>query len=212
MKKYLVEFIGTFFLVFTVGMAVRSRCSPRPDRHRRLADDHGRYCRRTCLRRTFQSGRLARRYSSAASCEKPGISSPTGSPSSSPAWRPRCLVTFLFVPAIAADARAASATVPSAIVEFLFTFALGWVVLNVVRRTKAPRRQFLLRRRHRRNDRRDRARSPVGGVSSVQPGGRARRVHDGPGVSQSSSALYVVADLRRGAVAALTYKLVHGAD
>ncbi len=24
MKKYLVEFIGTFFLVFTVGMAVRS--------------------------------------------------------------------------------------------------------------------------------------------------------------------------------------------
>ena len=24
MKKYLVEFIGTFFLVFTVGMSVRS--------------------------------------------------------------------------------------------------------------------------------------------------------------------------------------------
>ena len=30
MKKYLVEFIGTFFLVFTVGMAVRTGAAPAP--------------------------------------------------------------------------------------------------------------------------------------------------------------------------------------
>ena len=55
MKKYLVEFIGTFFLVFTVGSTVIAPGAgrPRPPGDRRLAHGHG-LRRRPRLRRPFQ--------------------------------------------------------------------------------------------------------------------------------------------------------------
>lgn len=128
MKKYLVEFIGTFFLVFTVGIAVRQAAPFAPFAIGSIlmvmifAGGHisgGHYNPAVTLA-AFLRGR----------CDKKDVI---------PYWLAQfaaavvaALVVNLVLGARADAAKvAAHATLPSFIVEFLFTFALAWTVLNV---------------------------------------------------------------------------------
>lgn len=127
MKKYLVEFIGTFFLVFTVGIAVRQAAPFAPFAIGSIlmvmifAGGHvsGGHFNPAVTLAAFLRGR----------CDKKDLL---------PYWIAQ------FVAALAAagvvnlvlEGRVAPTivvrpTLNSFIVEFLFSFALAWVVLNV---------------------------------------------------------------------------------
>jgi aquaporin Z len=107
-------------------------------------------------------------------------------------------------------APAVHGTVPSIIVEFLFTFALAWVVLNVATHKSTAGNSFyglaigttVMT-----------GAVAVGGIS-----GGAFNPAVGLGVftmgleSAKQLGLYLGADLLGGAVAAITYKIVHGSD
>jgi aquaporin Z len=125
MKKYLVEFIGTFFLVLTVGLTVRQGVPLAP-----LAIGS------SLMVMIFAGGHISGGHFNPAvtlavflrgKCDKSDVV---------PYWLAQfaaglaaaLLVTFLIGAKPAAPA--IHGTIPSAIVEFLFTFALAWVVLN----------------------------------------------------------------------------------
>jgi aquaporin Z len=128
MKKYIVEFIGTFFLVFTVGIAVRQAAPFAPFAIGSIlmvmifAGGHvsGGHFNPAVTLAAFLRGR----------CDKKDVI---------PYWVAQfvaalvaALVVNLVLGARADAAKVAThATVPSFIVEFLFTFALAWTVLNV---------------------------------------------------------------------------------
>jgi len=205
MKKYLVEFIGTFFLVFTVGMAVRSDAILAP-----LAIGA------SLMVMIFAGGHVSGGHFNPAvtlavflrgKCDKSDVL---------PYWIAQfaagvvaaLIVTFLFAGKPAAPALHGS--IPSIVVEFLFTFALAWVVLNVATAKGTSGNSFyglaigmtVMT-----------GAVAVGGVS-----GGAFNPAVGLGVftmgleSAKQLGVYLVSDLVGAAVAALTYKVVNGTD
>jgi aquaporin Z len=125
MKKYIVEFIGTFFLVFTVGMSVRSGAPLAP-----IAIGSA------LMVMIFAGGHISGGHFNPAVTLAVTLRGKAESKDLIPYWVAQfvagtvaaLLVTFIFVGKPAAPAL--HGTVPSLIVEFLFTFALAWVVLN----------------------------------------------------------------------------------
>ncbi len=127
MKKYLVEFIGTFFLVFTVALAVRQSAPLAPLAIGSIlmvmifAGGHvsGGHFNPAVTLAAFLRGR----------CERRDVL---------PYWIAQfvaAVVAALLVNVVlngrVPGAAALHPTLGSFIVEFLFTFALAWVVLNV---------------------------------------------------------------------------------
>lgn len=127
MKKYLVEFIGTFFLVFTVGVAVRLGAPFAPFAIGAIlmvmifAGGHvsGGHFNPAVTLAVFLRGRCARRdvigywiaqFASALVA---------------------ALIVNIVLEGRASPTVALRPTTGSFIVEFLFAFALAWVVLNV---------------------------------------------------------------------------------
>ena len=204
MKKYLVEFIGTFFLVFTVGMAVRSGAMLAP-----LAIGA------SLMVMIFAGGHVSGGHFNPAVTLAVYLRGKCDAKDVSPYWASQfaaalvagLLVTYLFNGQAQPAVRG---TVPSVIVEFLFTFALAWVVLNVATAKGTAGNSFyglaigmtVMT-----------GAVAVGGVS-----GGAFNPAVGLGVftmglaSAKQFVVYLGSDLAGGAVAALTYKLVNGAD
>ena len=206
MKKYLVEFIGTFFLVFTVGMSVRDGAALAP-----LAIGAA------LMVMIFAGGHISGGHFNPAvtlavfirgKCEKKDVL---------PYWLAQfaagvvaaLLVSFIFrtrPPVIAAS----HGQLASAIVEFLFTFALAWVVLNVATAKGTAGNSFyglaigmtVMT-----------GAVAVGGVS-----GGAFNPAVGLGVftmgleSARQLGIYLVSDLAGGLAAALAYKAVNGSE
>jgi aquaporin Z len=125
MKKYIVEFIGTFFLVFTVGMCVRGDAHLAP-----LAIGSA------LMVMIFAGGHISGGHFNPAVTLAVTLRGKAELKDFIPYWVAQfaagtvaaLLVTVLFNGKPAAPAL--HGTVPSLIVEFLFTFALAWVVLN----------------------------------------------------------------------------------
>jgi aquaporin Z len=125
-KKYLVEFIGTFFLVFTVGLAVRQGAPLAPiaigsvlmvmifagghisGGHFNPAVTLAAYLRGRCDRRDVGPYWIAQFLAGIAAA----------------------LMVNVVLNGRTTGAAALHPTIASFIVEFLFTFALAWVVLN----------------------------------------------------------------------------------
>jgi aquaporin Z len=126
MKKYIVEFIGTFFLVFTVGMSVRSGAPLAP-----VAIGSA------LMVMIFAGGHISGGHFNPAVTLAVTLRGKASPKDLIPYWAAQfaaglvaaLLVTFLFT-GKPAGGPALHGTVPSLIVEFLFTFALAWVVLN----------------------------------------------------------------------------------
>ena len=204
MKKYLVEFIGTFFLVFTVGMAVRSGAALAP-----LAIGA------SLMVMIFAGGHISGGHFNPAVTLAVFIRGKCEAKDVIPYWVAQfiaglvaaVLVTFLFA-GKPAGAPALHGTVPSIIVEFLFTFALAWVVLNTATAKGTSGNSFyglaigmtVMT-----------GAVAVGGVS-----GGAFNPAVGLGVftmgleSAKQCGIYLGSDLLGGTVAALTYKFVNG--
>jgi len=205
MKKYLVEFIGTFFLVFTVGMAVRSGAALAP-----LAIGA------SLMVMVFAGGHISGAHFNPAVTLAVFLRGKAEGKDVIPYWVAQllagvvaaCIVSFIFHGKPAAPAL--HGTVPSAIVEFLFTFALAWVVLNVATHKSTAGNSYygvaigmtVMT-----------GAVAVGGVS-----GGAFNPAVGLGVftmgleSVKQFGLYVVFDLLGATAAALTYKAVNGMD
>jgi aquaporin Z len=127
MKKYIVEFIGTFFLVFTVGASVRSGTPLAP-----LAIGSA------LMVMVFAGGHISGGHFNPAVTLAVWVRGKLEAKDAIPYWLAQfaagtiaaIIVTFLFH-GRPEDGPALRGTVPSLIVEFIFTFALAWVVLNV---------------------------------------------------------------------------------
>jgi aquaporin Z len=206
MKKYLVEFIGTFFLVFTVGMAVRSGAALAP-----LAIGA------SLMVMIFAGGHVSGGHFNPAVTLAVFLRGKCDAKDVVPYWAAQfvaglvaaLLVTFLFQ-GKPASGPALHGTVPSAIVEFLFTFALAWVVLNVATAKGTAGNSFyglaigmtVMT-----------GAVAVGGVS-----GGAFNPAVGLGVftmgleSAKQFGLYLGSDLAGGAAAALAYRVVNGSE
>jgi aquaporin Z len=206
MKKYLVEFIGTFFLVFTVGMAVRGGAPLAP-----LAIGAA------LMVMIFAGGHVSGGHFNPAVTLAVFLRGKCAARDVAPYWLAQfaaglvaaLLVTYLFA-GRPAGGPALHGTVPSAIVEFLFTFALAWVVLNVATARGTAGNSFyglaigmtVMT-----------GAVAVGGVS-----GGAFNPAVGLGVftmgleSAKQFAVYLGSDLAGGAVAALAYRAVNGTE
>ena len=125
MKKYIVEFIGTFFLVFTVGMSVRSGAPLAP-----IAIGSA------LMVMIFAGGHISGGHFNPAVTLAVTLRGKAEPKDLIPYWVAQfiagtvaaLLVTFIFAGKPVAPAL--HGTLPSLIVEFLFTFDLAWVVLN----------------------------------------------------------------------------------
>jgi aquaporin Z len=208
MKKYIVEFIGTFFLMFTVGIAVRQNVPFAPFAIGSIlmvmifAGGHisGGHFNPAVTLAAFLRGR----------CDKRDVL---------PYWIAQfvaavvaaLIVNFILEgrvdPAVAATR---GPTIRSFIVEFLFTFALAWTVLNVATSKGTMGNSFyglaigftvLV------------GAITVGGIS-----GGAFNPAVGLGVwtlgleSPRQFVVYLVSDFSGAAVAALAYRLINGVD
>ena len=129
MKKYLVEFIGTFFLVLTVGMTVidPGAGQPRAAGHRLGVDDHG-LCGRPCFRRPLQSGGHAGRVAARALPAAGRAAAICFRRCWAAAWRPCSTLRLKGDPTVTP---AEIKIVPALVAELVGTFALAYVVLNV---------------------------------------------------------------------------------
>jgi aquaporin Z len=128
MKKYIVEFIGTFFLVFTVGLAVRQGAPLAPFAIGSIlmvmifAGGHisGGHFNPAVTLAAFLRGRVERRdvlpYWAAQFLA--GVSA-------------ALVVNLVLGGRVNMELLQVRPTFNSFVVEFLFTFALAWVVLNV---------------------------------------------------------------------------------
>jgi aquaporin Z len=125
MKKYLVEFIGTFFLVFTVGAAVRSGAALAPVAIGSIL-----------MVMIFAGGHVSGGHFNPAVTLAVWLRGKCDAKDAVPYWIAQLLaglVAALIVVAIfdkPALGAALRPTTASLVVEFLFTFALAWVVLN----------------------------------------------------------------------------------
>jgi aquaporin Z len=205
MKKYIVEFIGTFFLVFTVGMSVRSGAPLAP-----VAIGSA------LMVMIFAGGHISGGHFNPAVTLAVTLRGKAAPKDFIPYWIAQFaagLVAALLVTAIFAGKPAAPAlhgTVPSLIVEFLFTFALAWVVLNTATAKGTSGNSFyglaigftVLT-----------GAVAVGGIS-----GGAFNPAVGLGVFTmglekiQQLGVYVVADLAGGAAAALAFKSLNGPE
>ena len=204
MKKYLVEFIGTFFLVFTVGMAVRSGSPLAP-----LAIGA------SLMVMIFAGGHVSGAHFNPAVTLAVWIRGKCDTKDVVPYWVAQLaagLVAALLVGFLMGKPAepATHDAMKSVIVEFLFTFALAWVVLNTATAKGTSGNSFyglaigmtVMT-----------GAVAVGGVS-----GGAFNPAVGLGVmtmgleKMSQFGIYVGSDLAGGAVAALTYKIVNGND
>lgn len=207
MKKYLVEFIGTFFLVFTVGLAVRQGADLAPIAIGSVlmvmifAGGHisGGHFNPAVTLAAFLRGR----------CDKKDVL---------PYWIAQFiaaaaagfLVNFLLTGDVKPVKVGEHATMQSFIVEFLFTFALAWVVLNVATTKATMGNSFyglaigftVL----------------VGAITVGRISGGAFNPAVGLGVltmgleSAKQFGVYLVSELSGAAVAALVYRMVNEAD
>jgi aquaporin Z len=124
MKKYIVEFIGTFFLVFTVGMAVQSGSPLAP-----LAIGA------SLMVMIFSGGHISGGHFNPAVTLAVWLRGKLPLKDVIPYWIAQMLaglVAALIVIQLFGRVPVAAEhiVVKSLIVEFLFTFALAWVVLN----------------------------------------------------------------------------------
>jgi len=203
MKKYIVEFIGTFFLVFTVGMAVRSGSDLAP-----LAIGAA------LMVMIFAGGHISGGHFNPAVTLAVWLRGKCETKDVVPYWIAQLaagVVAALIVVAIKGKlVLTGSHDVGSSlVVEFLFTFALAWVVLNAATAKGTAGNSFyglaigftVLA-----------GAVAVGGVS-----GGAFNPAVGLGVvvmgleKLSQLWIYVAADLAGGAVAALAFKATHEA-
>lgn len=128
MKKYIVEFIGTFFLVFTVGIAVRNAAPFAPFAIGSIlmvmifAGGHisGGHFNPAVTLAAFLRGR----------CDKRDLL-PYWAAQFLAALAAALIVNLVLEGRVNPAAVATRPTVNSFIVEFLFSFALAWTVLNV---------------------------------------------------------------------------------
>lgn len=205
MKKYIVEFIGTFFLVFTVGMSVRSGSPLAP-----LAIGSA------LMVMIFAGGHISGGHFNPAVTLAVTLRGKASPRDFLPYWIAQfaagtvaaLLVTSIFNGKPAAEA--SHDMVPSVIVEFLFTFALAWVVLNTATAKGTSGNSFyglaigftVLT-----------GAIAVGGIS-----GGAFNPAVGLGVfvmgleKIQQLGVYLVADLAGGAVAALAFKSINGPE
>jgi aquaporin Z len=203
MKKYIVEFIGTFFLVFTVGMAVQSGSPLAP-----LAIGA------SLMVMIFAGGHVSGGHFNPAVTLAVWLRGKCDTKDVVPYWIAQlaagavAALIVVFLKGKPSELIIGShAVVPSLIVEFLFTFALAWVVLNVATAKGTSGNSFyglaigftVLT-----------GAVAVGGVS-----GGAFNPAVGLGVvvmgleKISQLWIYVAADLAGGAVAALAFKATH---
>ena len=205
MKKYLVEFIGTFFLVFTIGMAVRGGTPFAPFAIGGVL-----------MVMIFAGGHVSGAHFNPAVTLAVFIRGKCEAKDLVPYWVAQLaagvvaalLVNWLFLGRVAAPAL--HGTVPSVIVEFLFTFALVWVVLNTATHKSTAGNSFygiaigttVMA-----------GALTVGGIS-----GGAFNPAVGLGVftmgleSAKQLGIYVVSDLAGAIAAALVFKTVHGPE
>jgi len=205
MKKHLVEFIGTFFLVFTVGMAVRSGAALAP-----LAIGSA------LMVMVYAGGHVSGGHFNPAVTLAVWLRGKCETKDVVPYWVAQLaagavaalLVTHLFGGRPPSPALHGASQ--SAIVEFLFTFALAWVVLNAATAKGTAGNSFyglaigftVFT-----------GAIAVGGVS-----GGAFNPAVGLGVflmgleKLSQFGVYVVSDLLGGAAAALAFKATHEAE
>lgn len=211
MKKYLVEFIGTFFLVFTIGMTV---IAPGAGAMAPLAIGS------ILAVMIFAGGHVSGGHFNPAvtlgvwmrgKCDAADVLPYFGAQGAA------ALVASLAVKALKTGlvAKAAALTgpmtpeiLPSLLAEFVFTFALVWVVLNTATAKGTSGNSFyglaigftVLAGAY-----------AVGGVSggAFNPAVALGLCTMGI-VSWGSIWIYLVANLAGGAVAALTYKIVNG--
>ena len=205
MKKYIVEFIGTFFLVFTVGMSVRSGAPLAP-----VAIGSA------LMVMIFAGGHISGGHFNPAVTLAVTLRGKATPKDLIPYWVAQLaagVVAALMVTALIGPKPAAPAlhgTVPSLIVEFLFTFALAWVVLNTATAKGTSGNSFyglaigftVL----------------TGAIAVGNISGGAFNPAVGLGVFMmglekiQQLGVYVVADLAGGATAALAFKAINGAE
>ncbi|MDP3073919.1 MAG: aquaporin [Opitutaceae bacterium] len=204
MKKYLVEFIGTFFLVFTVGMASRSGSPLAP-----LAIGA------SLMVMIFAGGHVSGGHFNPAVTLGVWLRGKCDAKDVVPYWVAQLLAglvaALLVVSLIGRPTEPATHdAMKSLIVEFLFTFALVWVVLNTATAKGTLNNSFyglaigmtVMT-----------GAVAVGGIS-----GGAFNPAVGLGVvtmgleKLNQFWLYLGADLVGAVVAALTYKVVNGND
>lgn len=205
MKKYLVEFIGTFFLVLTVGFAVRSGSPLAP-----LAIGSA------LMVMIFAGGHVSGAHFNPAVSLAALIRGKLSFGDLFPYWLAQLIagaaaagvVTYVLGKPTAIAGT--FAVMPSLVVEFLFTFALAWVVLNTATAKGTAGNSFyglaigftVL----------------VGAVSVGAISGGAFNPAVGVGVvlmglvDGSQLPIYIGADLVGGAVAGFTYLFVNGKE
>lgn len=206
MKKYLVEFIGTFFLVFTIGMAVRSGTPFAPFAIGGLL-----------MVMVFAGGHVSGAHFNPAVTLAIFIRGKCEAKDIVPYWVAQLaaglvaalLVNWLFL-GKPAGGPALHGTVPSVIVEFLFTFALGWVVLNTATHKSTAGNSFygiaigttvmagIL---------------TVGGISGAAFNPAVGLAVFTMGLESAKQlGIYVVSDFAGAIAAALVFKAVHGPE
>lgn len=204
MKKYLVEFIGTFFLVFTVGAAVRAGAPLAP-----LAIGA------VLMVMIFAGGHVSGGHFNPAVTLAVWLRGKCAARDVVPYWIAQLaagaaaaliIVSLLGKPGLGATLYSTKA---SLVVEFLFTFALCWVVLNTATAKGTAGNSFyglaigftVLA-----------GAVAVGGIS-----GGAFNPAVGLGVFMMGLAnfhqfgVYLVAELLGGGAAALAFKITHDA-
>lgn len=126
MKKYIVELIGTFFLVFTVGMSVRGGAALPPVAIGGIL-----------MVMIFGGGHVSGGHYNPAVSLAAFIRGALAKADLLPYWVAQVVGGLLaglvvnFVLGPSTGTPASFALVPSLVVEFLATFALAWTVLNV---------------------------------------------------------------------------------
>jgi aquaporin Z len=213
MKKYLVEFIGTFFLVFTIGMTVIA-----PG-----AGDLAPLAIGSCLAvMIFAGGHVSGGHFNPAvtlgvwlrgKCATTDVVPYVAAQSAAAvvaSLAVKALKTGLVTKAAAMGGAMTPEILPALLAEFLFTFALVWVVLNTATAKGTSGNSFyglaigftVLTGAY-----------AVGGISggAFNPAVAIGLCSMGI-VAWGSLWIYLVACLAGGAVAALTYRVVNGQD
>lgn len=202
MKKYIVEFIGTFFLVLTVGFSVRGGADLAP-----LAIGA------VLMVMIFAGGHVSGGHYNPAVTLAVWMRGKCDTKDVIPYWVAQLaagVLAGLVVVAISGKPALGPGSHdvgPSLVVEFLYTFALAWVVLNAATAKETAGNSFyglaigftVL----------------AGAVSVGKISGGAFNPAVGLGVTVmglekvGQLVLYVIADLAGGAVAALAFKATH---
>jgi aquaporin Z len=207
MKKYVVEFIGTFFLVFTVGLAVRQGAPLAPIAIGSIL-----------MVMIFAGGHISGGHFNPAVTLAVYLRGRCAARDVAPYWLAQflaglvaaLLVNYVLQGRVDAAVAAAHPTVRSFIVEFIFTFALAWVVLNVATAKGTVGNSFY-----------GLAIGFTVFVGAVTVGGISGGAFNpavGLGVftmgieSARQFVVYLVSDLAGAAVAAVAYRAINGLD